>query len=441
MHQATWFPPIIRSRKGTVLRVAVVGAGYVGLVQAVGLAGLGHEVRLGESNPARFDMLSDGRSPISEPGLEQLLAASLDDGSLSVFPTGAEASKGCVAVFLAVPTPQASDGSADLSYVWRALDEIAPELEEGAVVVMKSTVPVGTTKKAQALLQRRHIVADVVSNPEFLREGTAVGDFGNPDRIVIGAYSDSAVDLLKALYEDMDAPFVVTDPASAEMIKYGSNSYLATRVAFANAIANVCEAVGADVQDVLSGMGHDRRIGFHFLQPGPGFGGSCLPKDTRALVHVSSLAGYEFGLLQEVIAANNEQRQRLFDKVATAVGGDVTGKQIAVWGLAFKAGTDDLRESPAVDLVELLRLAGATVKAYDPAASVDMVGVEIASSPLETVEGADALLIATEWPEFAEVDLSLVRDRMNGDAVIDGRNVLTPATVRRNGLRYWGVGR
>ena len=423
------------------MKVAVVGAGYVGLVQAVGLAGLGHEVRLGESNPARFEMLCNGQSPISEPGLEQLLAASLEDGSLSVFPTGAEASRDCAAVFLAVPTPQAADGSADLSYVWRALDEIAPELERGAVVVMKSTVPVGTTKKAQALLQRRHIVADVVSNPEFLREGTAVADFANPDRIVIGAYSDAAVDLLKAVYSEMDAPVVVTDPASAEMIKYGSNSYLATRVAFANAIANVCEAVGADVQDVLRGMGHDRRIGFHFLQPGPGFGGSCLPKDTRALVHVASAAGYEFGLLQEVIEANRDQRERLFRKVVTAVGGDVAGKRVAVWGLAFKAGTDDLRESPAIDLVELLRTAGAIVSAYDPAASIDLEGVEMASSPLEAIEGADALLIATEWPEFAEVDLNLVSAHMNGDAVVDGRNILTPATVRRSGLRYWGIGR
>ncbi|MDF1596261.1 MAG: UDP-glucose/GDP-mannose dehydrogenase family protein [Acidimicrobiia bacterium] len=423
------------------MKVAVVGAGYVGLVQAVGLVGLGHEVRLGESNPDRFGMLAAGTSPISEPGLEPLLRKALDEGRLSVHRTGAEAAQGAVIVYLAVPTPEATDGSADLSYVWRALDEIAPELESGAVVVMKSTVPVGTTKKAQALLQRRHIDAVVASNPEFLREGTAVSDFKNPDRIVIGANSDSALEILKEVYRGLDAPIVETDPASAEMIKYGSNAYLATRVAFANSIANICEAVGADVQDVLHGMGHDARIGFHFMQPGPGFGGSCLPKDTRALAHIASSAGYEFTLLEEVIEANRQQRQKLFDKVRVAVGGDLNGKQIAIWGLAFKAGTDDLRESPAVDMANLLVAAGAHVTAHDPGVAPDLPGIEIAISPLEAVNGADALLIATEWPEFADLDLSLVREAMAGDAVIDGRNLLEPSTVRRSGLRYWGVGR
>jgi UDPglucose 6-dehydrogenase len=386
-------------------------------------------------------MLAAGTSPISEPGLEPLLQKALDEGRLSIHRTGAEAAQGAAIVYLAVPTPEATDGSADLSYVWRALDEIAPELESGAVVVMKSTVPVGTTKKAQALLQRRHIDAVVASNPEFLREGTAVSDFQNPDRIVIGAYSDSALEILKEVYRGLDAPIVETDPASAEMIKYGSNAYLATRVAFANSIANICEAVGADVLDVLNGMGHDARIGFHFMQPGPGFGGSCLPKDTRALAHIASSAGYEFTLLEEVIEANRQQRQKLFDKVRVAVGGDLNGKQIAIWGLAFKAGTDDLRESPAVDMANLLAAAGAHVTAHDPGVAPNLVGVEIAPSPLEAVNGADALLIATEWPEFADLDLNLVREAMAGDAVIDGRNLLEPSTVRRSGLRYWGVGR
>jgi UDPglucose 6-dehydrogenase len=282
---------------------------------------------------------------------------------------------------------------------------------------------------------------DVVSNPEFLAEGSAVTDFAKPDRIVIGTRSAEAGRLLVEMYDGLDAPVVITDPVSAEMIKYASNAYLATRVTFGNAIANVCEAVGADVSDVLLGMGHDERIGHHFMKPGPGFGGSCFPKDTKALVKIAEDAGYRFSLLEGVIEVNEAQHLRVVEKVRDALGGALAGRTVGLLGLAYKAGTADLRGSPAIELARLLSSSGARVRAFDPAVTTEISGVESARSAIEAAQGADVLLIATEWEEFAALDLESVRGVMAGDAIVDSRNVLDPVAVRSAGLRYTGIGR
>jgi UDPglucose 6-dehydrogenase len=281
----------------------------------------------------------------------------------------------------------------------------------------------------------------VVSNPEFLREGSAVGDFFGPDRIVIGSTIQAASERLVEMYRSIQAPVLITDSASSEMIKYASNAYLATRLTFANALANLAEAVGADISDVLKGMGYDRRIGFHYLNPGPGYGGSCFPKDTRALVSIADGAGYDFSLLRGVIEVNDLQLERSVDKVAAAVD-SVSGSTIGLWGLAFKAGTDDVRESPAVKIARKLVAGGATVTAYDPAVkAIDAEEIRVVENPVEAAKGADVLVVATEWPQFAGVDLRAVRDAMAGDAIVDLRNLLDPLTVRQLGMRYTGVGR
>jgi UDPglucose 6-dehydrogenase len=321
------------------------------------------------------------------------------------------------------------------------LDEIAPHLHEGVLVVFKSTVPIGSVAKYQRFFDERSPGVTVVSNPEFLREGSAVSDFFHPDRIVIGTTDQRAAERMMELYRGLDSPVVVTDPISSEMVKYGSNAYLATRVTFANAMANLAEAVGADVRDVLLGMGYDRRIGHHFLSPGPGFGGSCFPKDTSALVAIAEEADYDFALLKGVIAVNGQQRQRVFDKVAAALPAGPDGATVGLWGLAFKAGTDDTRDSPAVDLARSLAGRGAHIRAFDPQATIDLAGVELVADPLDAAKGADVLLIATEWPDFQAVDLRKVREAMAGSAIVDARNILDPAAVRRLGMEYYGVGR
>lgn len=417
--------------------VAVIGAGYVGLATAVGLATLGHRVRIGERDPDRVSRLRSGRSPIFEPGLEPLLKQALDQGTLRVTTSNREAVTGARVVFIAVPTPESDDGSADTSIVESVLGEIAPLLIDHPVVVLKSTVPVGSVARFQSMLDRADSRATVVSNPEFLREGSAISDFLNPDRIVVGTTDQEAAETMIELYRGLQAPVVVTDPVSSEMVKYAANAFLSTRVTFANAIANLCEAVGADVKDVLLGMGYDKRIGFHFMNPGPGFGGSCFPKDTKALVAVADEAGYEFSLLKGVIEVNDLQLQRILDKVAD--GRDLDGQIVGLWGLAFKAGTDDTRESPAMKLAVALQDRGAVVKAYDPQAVTDVVTQ--VGSPEDAARDADVLLIATEWPQFQTVDLHAVAAAMAGDLVVDARNLLDPAAVRRLGLRYKGVGR
>jgi UDPglucose 6-dehydrogenase len=420
------------------MNVAVIGAGYVGLVSGAGLAYLGHSVRLGEADPNKLEMLAAGRVPFYEAGLDRMLAEGIENKLLSFHADNKEAVDGARVVFIALPTPPDEDGSADTSYIEGAIDDFGPSLDRGTVVVLKSTVPVGSVARFQRHLDVFGVGATVISNPEFLREGSAVGDFLHPDRIVIGTRSQEAAEVMLELYQSLQAPVVVTDPASSEMIKYASNAYLATRITFANAIANLCESVGADVKDVLLGMGYDRRVGFHFLNPGPGYGGSCFPKDTRALVAIADDAGYDFSLLRGVIEVNELQRHRVVDKVRAAL--DLDGATIGLWGLAFKAGTDDIRESPAVFLAQELMEAGALVQAFDPEAA-HVEGVIRVDDAIQAAKDAEVLLIATEWPEFQSVDLRAVRDAMATPRIIDARNMLDPEAVRRLGMEYQGIGR
>jgi UDPglucose 6-dehydrogenase len=423
-------------------RVAVVGAGYVGLTTAACFASVGHDVVCADVVPEKVEKLSRGEVPIFEAGLSDLVRSGLQRGRLSFVLGAASAVPGCEFVYLCVPTPQAADGSADLSYIRAAVAEIGPVLAPDAVLINKSTVPVGSTAVVDEVLRRDDV--RVVSNPEFLREGSAVHDFLNPDRIVIGSDDAGAAARVVSLFEGIRAPVIVTDPASAETIKYASNAFLAAKVTFANAVANVCEAVGADVRDVLLGMGTDKRIGFEFLRPGPGYGGSCFPKDTSALIRIAEDAGYDFGLLRGVVAVNGEQFDRVTAKAVRMAGGSVDGKRIGVWGLAFKAGTDDLRSSPALEVVGRLTARGARVRAFDPALTgrtVAKVDVEICADPYTTCEGADLLVVLTEWDEFRRLDFAKVAELLRVPAVLDARNLLDPAALRRRGFAYEGIGR
>ena len=419
--------------------IAIIGAGYVGLVTGAGLAELGNTVRLGEANADRVAMLEAGDVPIYEEGLPELLSRARDRGAISFHSSNSEAVNGARLVFLCLPTPEGPDGRADLSFIHTVVDELADEVGEGSIFVVKSTVPPGTVAGLRKRLADRGSQARVVSHPEFLREGKAVDDFLNPDRVVVGAYENDVAEVVTSLYGDLDTEVVVTDPTSAEMIKYASNAYLAARLTFVNTLANVCEAVGADVLDVIHGIGLDHRIGPHFLKPGPGYGGSCFPKDTAALIAVAEDAGYEFDLLKAVIEADHEQRRRIAERVRQAAGGGLRGRRVAMWGVAFKAGTDDVRESPALRIARLLLDDGAEVVAYDPEAN--SAELEQAPDPISAVAGADVLLVATEWPEFVSVDMKLVADAMKGYRVVDARNLLDPAAVRAAGLDYWGLGR
>ncbi|HAP76753.1 MAG TPA: UDP-glucose 6-dehydrogenase [Acidimicrobiaceae bacterium] len=419
--------------------VAIVGTGYVGLTTGACLAHLGHRVVCADIDPDRVHTLQGGSVPFYEPGLAELVAEGTSSGRLRFVLGGAAAAADADLVFLCVPTPQADDGSVDLSYVENAARSIAAALRPGAVVVNKSTVPVGSAAIVERIIDRDDV--SVVSNPEFLREGSAVSDFLHPDRVVIGADSAEAGRRVAALYQSVEAPVLVTDPASAETIKYAANAFLATKISFVNAIAAVCEAVGADIIDVVRGLGLDRRIGSEFLRPGPGWGGSCFPKDTRALVAIAESGGYDFKLLRGVIDSNAEQQARMLAKVRDALGGELAGATIAAWGLAFKANTDDVRDSPAVSIVESLVAAGACVRAYDPQATVALPGVEQVPSALDACDGADVLVVLTEWPEFIGADLGGVAARLRRRAVVDTRNVLDPGEAGRVGLRLIGVGR
>ena len=419
--------------------IAIIGAGYVGLVTGGGLASLGHRVRLGESNAERVELLRGGGVPIYEQGLPDLLSSATERGLLTFHTSNKEAVSGAALVFLALPTPEGEDGRADLKYVHAVVDELANEVGEDTIFVVKSTVPPGTVASLRKRLADLGSPARIVSHPEFLREGQAVDDFLQPDRIVVGAWDESDAGIVADLYRSLDAPVVITDPTSAEMIKYASNAYLAARLTFVNTLAIVCEAVGADILDVVDGLGKDHRVGPHFLQPGPGYGGSCFPKDTQALIAVAEDAGYDFELLRAVIEADEEQRRRIADKVRQAAGGGLRGRRVGMWGIAFKAGTDDVRESPAMRIAALLQDDGAEVVAYDPEAKTDLL--TMAPDPIAAATEADVLLIATEWPEFMTVDMSLVAQAMRGHRIVDARNILDPKQVRAVGLDYWGLGR
>ena len=424
-------------------RVAVIGAGYVGLTSAACLAHMGHSVSCGESDPAKVAQLARGQPTIFEEGLEPLLREALRSGRLRFVHGAGDAVEGAEFVFLCVPTPQGADGSPDVSALEAASKEIAPRLQRGAVVVNKSTVPVGSAVLVEQWIGRSDIA--VVSNPEFLREGTAVHDFLHPDRVVIGSSNQEEAARVGRLFASTQAPLIVTDAATAETIKYACNAFLATKLSFVNAVASLCETLGADVRDVLLGMGYDHRIGFDYLRPGPGWGGSCLPKDTRALMHMSSLVEYDFGILRSAIEANDVHLRGVVAKVRAAVGGDLSGRKVAVWGLSFKAGTDDRRHSPAVEVIGRLAAEGASVRAYDPTVKGNApdlpASLEVSPDPYGACDGAEALVILTEWDEFRWLDHAKVSTLMSAPRIVDARNLLDPAALKRMGFSYVGIGR
>jgi UDPglucose 6-dehydrogenase len=419
--------------------IAVIGAGYVGLTTAACFSHLGHDVICADIDEARIAQLTRGEMPIVEAGLEALVREGLEGARLSFVVGAANAVSSAEFAYLCVPTPQDDDGAADLSYIEAAAREIGPRLPSEAVVVNKSTVPVGSTRVVERVLGRDDVV--VVSNPEFLREGSAVHDFLNPDRIVIGSDDQSAAVRVASLYIGVTAPIIVTDPPSAETIKYASNAFLAAKISFVNAIAAVCDAVGADVKDVVLGMGYDTRIGHEFLKPGPGFGGSCLPKDTRALVHIADSAGYSFDLMRGVITVNEDQLHRVAAKVRDMAGGSLEGVKVAVWGLTFKARTDDTRDSPALRIVSLLADQGADVQAYDPAVKGPVGGVVPAADPYSVCDGARVLAVLTEWDDFRWLDFDKVAGLMETPRVVDARNLLDRPALERRGFSYVGIGR
>ena len=420
-------------------QIAVIGAGYVGLTTAACFSSLGHDVVCADIDEQRVARLSGGEIPIVEAGLEALVREGMDGGRLRFVVGGEQAARGAEFAYLCVPTPQGEDGSADLSYIETAARQIGPALPPEAVVVNKSTVPVGSTRAVERVLGRDDV--GVVSNPEFLREGSAVHDFLNPDRIVIGSDDQSAAVRVASLYIGVTAPIIVTDPASAETIKYVSNAFLATKISFVNAVAAVCEAVGADVKDVVLGMGYDKRIGHEFLKPGPGWGGSCFPKDSQALVHIAESAGYDFGLLRGVISVNEDQFHRVVAKVREQVGGTLHGVKVGVWGLTFKARTDDTRDSPAIRIAGLLREQGADVRAYDPAVKSTIEGIEPAADPYSVCDDAEVLVVLTEWDEFRWLDFDKVAGLMAVPRVVDARNLLDKPALERRGFAYTGIGR
>jgi UDPglucose 6-dehydrogenase len=430
------------SRLFQMSNIAVIGTGYVGLSSGACFAKLGHKVVCVDVLQAKIDNLNKGILPIVETGLDALVAEGVEAGLLTFTTDVVSAVIDAEVVFLCVPTPEGADGSADLSYIQTAARTLAPLLLSGAVVVNKSTVPVGSTKVVERELKRPDVA--VVSNPEFLREGSAIHDFLHPDRIVVGSDNQEAAVRVAALYEKVGAPVVVTDPASAETIKYAANAFLATKISYVNAVAAICEGVGADINDVVLGLGYDKRIGHEFLRPGPGWGGSCFPKDTKAMVKIAEDAGYDFGLLKGVITVNDQQYGRIVDKIRAAAGGSLKGKKIASWGLTFKALTDDLRDSPAVEIVLRLLAEGAEVTVYDPTVSVAPKGLDaitISVSPLDACSGADVLAVLTEWDEFRWVSPVEIATVMNGRQVVDARNLLDRSEWRRSGFEYQGIGR
>jgi UDPglucose 6-dehydrogenase len=425
-------------------KIAVIGTGYVGLTTGACFAHLGHTVVCADVDAAKLERLRRAELPILEEGLEDLVVAGVGSGRLRFVLGAAAALSGAEFVFLCLPTPQGGDGAADLSYVLSASAEIGELVEPGAVVVTKSTVPVGTAARVAAALGRDDVA--VASNPEFLREGTAVADFLHPDRIVVGSDTAGAAARVAELYAGLPGERVLTGAASSETIKYAANSFLATKVAFANSIAHLCEHVGADAGEVLHGMGLDDRIGARFLTPGPGYGGSCFGKDTRALVAIGREAGVELPIVSATITSNEDQMLRMADKAERLVGRPVGGMRIAVWGLTFKAGTDDLRDSPALRIIDVLRSRSAHVAAYDPAIggrSVDrrLDGIELCADAYSACRGASLLIVATEWAEFADADLVKVAECLSHPRVLDTRNLLDVGSAAAAGLHLVGVGR
>ncbi|CAL9660449.1 UDP-glucose 6-dehydrogenase TuaD [Actinosynnema sp. ALI-1.44] len=422
-----------------VRRIAVVGTGYVGLTTGACLASLGHRVVCADVDLVKVARLRAGQVDILEPGLAELVGEGQAAGRLHFTHDLTDAVADAEVVFLCLPTPMGAGGAADLSAVESVARDLRRVLPYGTVVVCKSTVPVGTSQRVAALLGREDVA--VVSNPEFLREGSAVRDFLHPDRIVVGSDSPQAAERVAALFAKLGAPTVLMDAASAEMVKYAANCFLAMKLSYVNAVAELCELVGADVSSVTDGMGYDRRIGQSFLQPGPGWGGSCLPKDTHAMVQIAESVGVDFALVKATIDTNHRQQRRVVDKVRDAVGGTLAGARVGILGLAFKAGTNDLRDSPALAVAELLAFEGAELVAYDPEIREPLVGMTVVDDAYSAVRDADAVVLLTEWPEFRTLDWARVAALMNGVLVLDTRNHLDDDALHRAGLLREGLGR
>jgi len=424
-----------------VAKIAIVGTGYVGLTTGACLASLGHEVVCADIDAEKVAQLSKGKVTIFEDGLQELVTKGLKTGNLSFVVGAVKAVFDSEYVFLCLPTPESSDGSADISIIETVAKEIADSLSRASIIVNKSTLPVGSVRVVENCIQRKDV--SVVSNPEFLREGSAVQDFLKPDRVVIGSDDKSAAEKVAQLYSPICKNILITDPASAETIKYAANAFLAARLSFVNALASVCEVVGANIIDVVNGLGSDSRIGTQFLQPGPGWGGSCFPKDTKALLKIAQDNGYDFELLAGVISANESQFDRIANRIAVEAKAASEKPVVAIWGLAFKSGTDDLRESPSLKIINRLISKNISIQAYDPT----QVGVENKNlhiknfdNALSACKEAHVLAVFTEWKEFARIEPKLVAEQMSNLSVFDGRNMLNKNSWLAAGFNYKGVG-
>jgi len=434
------------------MRVAMIGTGYVGLVSGACFADFGHVVTCVDKDAGKIDRLNAGQMPIYEPGLEDLVAANVRDGRLSFALDGAQAIRSADAVFIAVGTPsRRGDGHADLSYVYAAAEEIADLIEGFTVVVTKSTVPVGTGDEIERIIRARRPDADfaVVSNPEFLREGAAIGDFKRPDRVVVGLEDERARPVMAELYRPLnlnETPILFTGRRTSELTKYAANAFLALKITFINEMADLCESLGADVQQVARGIGLDNRIGSKFLHAGPGYGGSCFPKDTLALVRTATDAGSPLRLIETTVEVNDARKLAMADRVAAALGGsDLKGKTVALLGLTFKPNTDDMRDAPSLDVAPALIAMGATVQAFDPEgmheAAKLMEGVVFRDGPYDAVEGADVVVILTEWDQFRALDLDRIKLLLKQPVMVDLRNVYRPEDMKARGFRYTSIGR
>jgi UDPglucose 6-dehydrogenase len=432
------------------MRVAMIGTGYVGLVSGACFADFGHTVTCIDNDAGKIERLEAGVMPIYEPGLEALVERNVREGRLAFTTDGAEAVAGADAVFIAVGTPsRRGDGHADLTYVHQAAKEVARRVDGFTVVVTKSTVPVGTGDEIETLMREVNpdINVAVVSNPEFLREGSAIEDFKRPDRVVVGLDDERARAVMHELYRPLslnETPMIVTDRRTSELIKYASNAFLAMKVTFINEMADLCEKVDADVQQVARGIGLDKRIGAKFLHAGPGYGGSCFPKDTRALAHTAETAGASLRLVETTLAVNEARKKAMAGRVAAALGGELVGKVIGVLGLTFKPNTDDMREAPSLEIIPALMSQGAAVQAFDPEGQEGrqlLPGVTFKTGPYEVAEGADVLVILTEWDQFRALDLERVHELMRKPVVVDLRNIYRPDEMRSRGFAYFSLGR
>ena len=433
------------------MKISVVGIGYVGLVVAAGFAENGNHVVCVDNDKKKIEDLKNGIIPIYEPGLDEIVKSNVRDGRLIFTTNIKDGVLGCEVIFLALPTPPNEDGSADLSYVLNTAEEIGKYIEGYKVIVNKSTVPVGTSDKVHEVISKTSSFEfDVVSNPEFLKEGTAVNDFLMPDRIVVGSSSKKAIDVMQELYSPFirtGNPLLIMSERSSELTKYASNSFLATKISFMNEMANLCDEVGADVESVRIGMGTDARIGMKFLFPGVGYGGSCFPKDVKALIKTSSEYNIDLSILKKVESANEKQKNIIVEKIEKHFNGNIKGKTIALWGLSFKPKTDDIREAPSIVIINELLKKGCKIKAHDPIAIDSMkkaVGngvIEYCEKNYDALNDADALVIVTEWNEFRRPDFHEIKKRLKSPVVFDGRNIYNPVKMKEYGFIYYGIGR